>query len=49
VERALNELDGIQSIDVNLSEKKVAVDYDEGKVTAHTVKNAIEDVGYDVE
>jgi copper chaperone CopZ len=49
VERALNELEGIQAIKVDLSEKKVSVDYDEGRVTTHAIKNAIEDVGYDVE
>jgi copper chaperone CopZ len=49
VERALNELDGIQSTNVDLGEKKVTVDYDVNKVTADAIKNAIEDIGYDVE
>jgi copper chaperone CopZ len=49
VERALNELGGIQSINVNLAEKKVTVDYNESKVTTEAIKNAIEEIGYDVE
>jgi copper chaperone CopZ len=49
VERALNELEGIQSININLADKKVSVGYDDNKVTLHAIKNAIEDIGYDVE
>jgi copper chaperone CopZ len=49
VERALNELGSIQSINVDLGEKKVTVEYDENKVTIDAIKNTIEDIGYDVE
>jgi copper chaperone len=49
VERTLNELGGVQSINVNLADKKVSVGYDDSKVTLHAIKNAIEDIGYDVE
>jgi copper chaperone CopZ len=50
VERALNELgDGIQSKEVNLDTKQVNVTYDVNKVSVDSIKNAIEDAGYDVE
>jgi copper chaperone CopZ len=49
VERALNELDGIQETNVDLGSKQVIVNYDANKVTADGIKTAIEDIGYDVE
>jgi copper chaperone len=49
VERALDELTGIQSRSVDLSEKTVSVAYDENKISTEAIKNAIEDIGYDVE
>jgi copper chaperone len=49
VERALDELTGIQSRSVDLEEKTVLVAYDEAKISTEDIKNAIEDIGYDVE
>jgi copper chaperone CopZ len=49
VERGINILDGIESIDVNLSSKKVSVKFDKSKTSEEAIKNAIEDLGYDVE
>jgi copper chaperone len=42
-------LNGIQQIDVNLSDKKVSVEFDENKTSVGEIRNAIEDMGYDVE
>jgi copper chaperone len=49
VERALDELTGIQSRSVDLEGKTVSVAYDEAKVSTEDIKNAIEDIGFDVE
>jgi copper chaperone len=50
VERALTDLgEGIQSSEVNLDAKNVTVTYDDSKVSLDSIKNAIEDAGYDVE
>lgn len=48
VEGALNELDGVSSVGVNLDTGKVDVTYDETKVTTEAMSEAIEDQGYDV-
>ncbi|HLR51458.1 MAG TPA: copper chaperone CopZ [Candidatus Avamphibacillus sp.] len=48
VEGALGELDGVSSIDVNLDTGKVDVKYDEAKVSAGAMREAVEDQGYDV-
>ncbi|RPF53242.1 copper chaperone CopZ [Aquisalibacillus elongatus] len=48
VEGALNELDGVSEVNVNLGEGKVDVKFDESKVTVDQMKEAIDDQGYDV-
>ncbi|UFT98260.1 copper chaperone CopZ [Radiobacillus kanasensis] len=48
VKEAINSLNGIQSVKVNLSSGQVDVDYDENQVTPSKMKEAIEDQGYDV-
>lgn len=48
VEGALNELDGVSSVKVDLDTGKVDVTYDETKVSATAMNEAIEDQGYDV-
>jgi copper chaperone len=47
VEKAVGALDGVSEVNVDLDSKKVTVDHDE-KVTLESIKNAIEDQGYDV-
>lgn len=47
VERSLKALPGVQSAEVTLSEKLVAVNYDPGKVDLDTMKAAIRNAGYD--
>jgi len=48
VEGALKELDGVSNVDVNLDTGKVDVKYDEAKVSADAMREAVEDQGYDV-
>ncbi|MCG7339044.1 copper chaperone CopZ [Staphylococcus sp. ACRSN] len=48
VEGALTNLNGITTAEVNLSEGNVTVDYDPSQVTTNSMKDAIEDQGYDV-
>lgn len=38
----------MQAVDVDLASKKVKVQYDGGKVSADTLKDAIVEAGYDV-
>ncbi len=48
VEGALTKLDGVTKAEVNLADKNVTVQYDNGKVTEDKLKNEIEEAGYDV-
>ncbi|MFD1849668.1 copper chaperone CopZ [Oceanobacillus bengalensis] len=48
VEGALNELEGVSNVEVDLTTGNVTVSYDESKVTLESLRNAIEDQGYDV-
>lgn len=38
----------MSNVDVDLKEKKVTVEYDSSKLEIETIKNAIEDQGYEV-
>ncbi|GAB3044140.1 copper chaperone CopZ [Virgibacillus ainsalahensis] len=48
VEGALNKLDGVSAAEVNLEAGNVDVTFDESKVNVETIKEAVEDQGYDV-
>ncbi|SDC57782.1 copper chaperone [Terribacillus halophilus] len=48
VESALNKLDGVSTATVDLAAAKVDVTYDDSKVSVDTMKEAIEEQGYDV-
>ncbi|MGP4081455.1 copper chaperone CopZ [Pseudalkalibacillus sp. R45] len=48
VTNALQELEGVTRVEVDLDKGKAHVDYAEGKVTEEQMKEAIEDQGYDV-
>lgn len=48
VEGALNKLDGVTAIEVDLGSGKVEVTYDETKISLDNMKEAVEDQGYDV-
>jgi copper chaperone len=48
VKKAVGELNGVKSVDVDLKGKKVTIEFDAEKVNVETIKDAIEDQGYDV-
>lgn len=48
VKGAVGELNGVDSVNVDLKGKKVTIEFDSEKVTAAQIKDAIEDQGYDV-
>lgn len=48
VEKAVGELAGVTSVQVDLATKEVAVTYHEDQVTVAALKDVIEDIGYDV-
>lgn len=48
VEKALGELAGVSSVSVDLSTKQATVEYDEKVVNPAAIKQAVEDLGYDV-
>ncbi|MGM9926108.1 MAG: copper chaperone CopZ [Bacillus sp. (in: firmicutes)] len=49
VESSVGELDGVKNVVVHLNESKVDVDYDASKVSLDTIKETIDDQGYDVQ
>lgn len=48
VEQALNQIDGVDNVQVSLGQKQALVDFDERKTTAQAIATAIEDTGFDV-
>ncbi|UOE74850.1 copper chaperone CopZ [Parageobacillus thermoglucosidasius] len=48
VTNALQELEGVNRVEVHLGKGTVDVDYDETKVSLDQLKEAIEEQGYDV-
>ncbi len=48
VEGSVGELNGVSSVKVNLENKTVNVEYNEEKVKLETIKETIDDQGYDV-
>ena len=48
VKKSVGALDGVSTVDVDLSEKSVTVEYNDDKVSLDDIKLAIEDQGYDV-
>ncbi|HWQ73503.1 MAG TPA: copper chaperone CopZ [Desulfitobacteriaceae bacterium] len=49
VKKAVGELKGVKDVKVDLKTKKVVVEYDPQKADFETIRDAIEDQGYDVE
>lgn len=49
VKNAVNDVDGVSNVKVDLNDKLVSVSFNEDKVTVEQIKEAIEDQGYDVE
>lgn len=48
VEGALKGLEGVSAVEVDLKSGKVVVTYDESTVSSESVKEAVEEQGYDV-
>lgn len=49
IEKAVNALEGISSVNADPATKKVVVEFDESSTTIHDIKKAIEDAGYEAE
>lgn len=49
IKKAVGELNGVESVSVDLKSKKVTVEYDSDRLELGTIKDTIEDQGYDVE
>ena len=49
VEGSLGELEGVKQVSVKLEEAMVDVTYNESQVSLDTIKETIEEQGYDVE
>ena len=48
VKKSVGTLNGVSSVSVDLKAKKVTVEFDHEKVSIETIKNTIEDQGYEV-
>lgn len=48
VKKAVGALNGVLNVTVDLKGKKVSVEFDSEKVSLETIKDTIEDQGYDV-
>lgn len=48
VKKSVGALNGVSSVAVDLKGKKVTVEYDSGTVDLKTIKDTIEDQGYEV-
>jgi copper chaperone len=48
VKKSVGELNGVDSVAVNLKGKSVTIEFDSSKVTVDMIKDTIEDQGYDV-
>ncbi|HHV28910.1 copper chaperone CopZ [Acetivibrio mesophilus] len=48
IKKAVGNLDGVDNVEIDLEGKKVTVEYDSSKVKVETIKDSIEDQGYDV-
>lgn len=46
IEEAVGNLNGVGKVSVSLQEKKVSVEYDSDKVSLETIKNVINDQGF---
>ncbi|MEN6552457.1 MAG: copper ion binding protein [Methanobacterium sp.] len=47
VKKAVEAVEGVQRVDVNLQTKQVTVDYEEGKANIEKVKEAVKEAGYE--
>jgi Cu+-exporting ATPase len=49
VERIMRKTEGVESASVNLTTKKLTLEFDDAQVTFETIKTKIEKAGYQVE
>ena len=47
VKRALQQIDGVEKVDVSLGEAQARVEYDPARVNESQLRSAIEDAGFD--
>jgi copper ion binding protein len=48
VTQAVNALDGISQVSVDLDKKQVSVDFDESRINSETISSKITEVGFEV-
>ena len=48
IKKSVGSLNGVDSVNVDLKSKKVAVEFDPERVSIQTIKDTIEDQGYEV-
>ena len=48
VERSVNKLEGIQTVQVNLLDNSMTVSYDETKINTDAISKSVKDAGYEV-
>lgn len=48
VTNALKQVDGVNNVQVSLTDKNAVIDFDDSKTNVNSLKEAIEDAGYDV-
>jgi copper chaperone len=48
IKKAVGALNGVEGVIVDLGSKKVSVEFESAKVSIETIRNSIEDQGYNV-
>ncbi|NLI92459.1 MAG: copper chaperone CopZ [Peptococcaceae bacterium] len=48
IQKAVGALEGVSKVDVDLAGKTVSVEYEKEKITVETIKETIDDQGYEV-
>ncbi|MDD4730237.1 MAG: copper chaperone CopZ [Dysgonamonadaceae bacterium] len=48
VNKAVNAMDGVKNVNVDLNAKAVVVEFEPNVVSLHDIKTTIKDLGYDV-
>ncbi len=48
IEKAVGGLDGVGTVDVDVAQKTVVVDFDDVAVSLETIEQAVEEEGYEV-
>lgn len=48
VTNALKQIDGVNNVQVSLADKNAVIDFDDSKTNVDSLKQAVEDAGYDV-